>query len=179
MFNLKSFLILATAAASLSLAAPAFADSVSITLLNPTQTIAPGQTDTFNVLITTPVGNTGDIYLNSDSVNIANADMSITIDDSAFLSLPYPLTPGSSFTGALFSITDTGMLNESYSGTFAIFGGAASDGSKDTLLTTLTFGSPVAVSVTPEPSSLLLLATGAMACGVLARRRMKEAASNA
>ena len=81
---LKSLICIATAALSFSLAGPAFADSISFTVLNPVQTIAPGQTVSFNATVTATSGNSGDVFLNSDSVNVADATSAFTIDDSGF-----------------------------------------------------------------------------------------------
>jgi hypothetical protein len=158
MRNLKSLLLLTAIGASALSAVPAFADSITLTILNPTQSIFPGETITFNATITADGGNAMNIFLNSDDVTVKDADKSFTIDDDDFFNnFPAFLTPGETLSAALFTITDTGSVIEPFTGTFIVEGGANADATQT--LATGKFGSP-ATTGTPEPSSLLLLGTG-------------------
>lgn len=130
----------------------ALADTLNLSLSNPVQSAAPGSTLTFNATVSAPSTNAAPIFLNSDSFTIDNP---LTLDDSDFFSFPLSLDPGDSYTGALFTITLAPALAQGdYAGSFEILGGA--DGSAfDTLATT-----GFQVSPTPEPGTMLLLATG-------------------
>jgi hypothetical protein len=130
----------------------ALADTLTLSLSNPVQSATPGSTLTFDATVSAPSTNAAPIFLNSDNYTI---DSPLTLDDSDFFSFPLSLDPGDSYTGALFTITLPSVLAPGdYTGSFEILGGA--DGSAfDTLATT-----GFQVSPTPEPGTMLLLATG-------------------
>ncbi len=140
--------------------APAFADGITLTLANPFQTIGAGQTVTFDATATVTPGNANNIYLNGDTYNIIDAGSLFTLSDTDFFTnFPLYLTPtgaGDTYTGAIFTVTNTGSVAETYAGVFNLLGGAT--GSASAVLATVNFGSPAAAA--PEPSSLLLLTTG-------------------
>lgn len=130
----------------------ALADTITLSLSNPVQSATPGSTLTFDATVSAPSANAAPIFLNSDNYTI---DSPLTLDDSDFFSFPLSLDPGHSYTGALFTITlPSGLAQGDYTGSFQILGGA--DGSAfDTLATT-----GFQVNATPEPGTMLLLATG-------------------
>jgi hypothetical protein len=131
---------------------PALADTLNLSLSNPVQAAKPGSTLTFDATVSAPSTNSAAIFLNSDNFTIGS---SLTLDDSDFFNFPLSLSPGDSYTGALFTVTlPADIAYQTYTGSFEILGGA--DGSTfDTLATT-----GFQVRVTPEPSTMLLLATG-------------------
>ena len=151
---------------------PAFADGITLTLTNPLQAIGAGQTVTFDATVAVTPGNTADIYLNGDTSSITDAGSILTLSDNDFLNdFPLYLTPtgpGDTYTGAIFTVTNKGTVAEKYSGVFNLLGG--SDGSQSTKLATVDFGSPAAA--TPEPSSILLLATGFAGLVTIGKRRI-------
>jgi hypothetical protein len=130
----------------------ALADTLTLSLSNPVQSATPGSTLTFDATVSAPSTNAAPIFLNGDNYTI---DSPLTLDDSDFFSFPLSLDPGDSYTGALFTVTlPSGLAQGDYTGSFEILGGA--DGSAfDTLATT-----GFQVSPTPEPGTMLLLATG-------------------
>jgi hypothetical protein len=130
----------------------ASADTVTLSLGNPVQSAAPGSTLTFDATVSASSTNAAPVFLNSDNYTI---DSPLTLDDSDFFSFPLSLDPGDSYTGALFTVTlPADIAFQTYTGSFEILGGA--DGSAlDTLATT-----GFQVSPTPEPGTMLLLATG-------------------
>jgi hypothetical protein len=150
----KRILSLTMSVLAIFLLAPslALADTLTLSLSNPVQSAAPGSTLTFNATVSASSTNSAPIFLNSDDFTI---DSPLTLDDSDFFSFPLSLDPGDSYTGALFTITlPSGLAQGLYTGSFEILGGA--DGSAfDTLATT-----GFQVSPTPEPGTMLLLATG-------------------
>ena len=130
----------------------ALADTITLSLSNPVQSAAPGSTVTFDATVSASSTNAAPIFLNGDSFTI---DGPLTLDDSDFFSFPLSLNPGDSFTGALFTVTlPADLAYGDYTGSFEILGGA--DGS--------TFGNLAAtgfqIAPTPEPSTMLLSATG-------------------
>lgn len=130
----------------------ALADTLTLSLSNPVQSAIPGSTLTFDATVSAPSTNAAPIFLNSDNFTI---DSPLTLDDSDFFNFPLSLGPGNSYTGALFTVTlPADIVFQTYTGSFEILGGA--DGSAfDTLATT-----GFQVSPTPEPGTMLLLATG-------------------
>lgn len=127
----------------------AHADTVTLSLTNPIQNVFPsGGTLTYEGTVFAPLSNTGDVFLNSDSYNVA---LPVTLDDSGFLfGFPFTLAPGETFTGTLFTLTiPAGAALGQYDGFFSIFGGA--NGAAQDPLATVTFAATV-----PEPSSILL-----------------------
>ena len=147
-------------------AAPASADSITLVLSNPAQTVSPGSTLTFDATVSAPLANGATVFLNGDSFgdNIPGS----TIDDSGFLvNFPLSLDPGDNFTGTLFSVAlPPGVAVGSYTGFFEIFGGSSADSLNP--LATVNFQ----INTTPEPGTWVLLATGLgiLAMGIAGRR---------
>ena len=131
---------------------PVLADTITLSLSNPVQSATPGSTLTFDATVSAPSTNAAPVFLNSDNYTI---DSPLTLDDSDFFSSPLSLDPGDSYTGALFTVTlPADIVFQTYTGSFEILGGA--DGlTFDTLATT-----GFQVNPTPEPGTMLLLATG-------------------
>lgn len=147
-FSLTTFVL----AIFLTVPSLASADTLTLSLSNPVQSATPGSTLTFDATISASSTNAAPVFLNSDNYTI---DSPLTLDDSDFFNFPLSLDPGDSYTGALFTVTLPSVLAPGdYTGSFEILGGA--DGSAfDTLATT-----GFQVSPTPEPGTVLLLATG-------------------
>jgi hypothetical protein len=118
------------------------------------------------------ITNTGDadLYLNGDSFSLPYPDLSI--DDSAFIfGAPLFLSPGDSYIGPFIDVTaDGSILSGSYSGTYTIQGGADSNTFDD--IATEDFTVIIdSITPTPEPTPVLLLATGLMMLAVVSLRR--------
>jgi hypothetical protein len=166
----KLIIVLTTLLLSISMStAVAHADSVTLTINAPAQFEAPGGTVVYLATVSAPADNAADVYLNGDDYSIELPGA--TIDDSPFLdNFPFYLAPGQSYTGDLFDLTvPLGATLGTYDGTFVILGG--SDGSADSILSTADFR----VTVTPEPSSILLLGTGLLFAAIGFTRRQRTA----
>ena len=140
------------------------ADPLSITLLTPIQTGLPGDILSFTATVTNDSAEM--VYLNGD---FALVDSPLKVDDSPYFS-GYPLTlgAGDSYTGVLFNVDiPSGAPVALYGGSFEIIGGVVGTGDTD-VVGTANFN----VQVAPEPSSLLLLASGLAALAGIIRRRM-------
>jgi hypothetical protein len=148
---------------ALLLPVPASASIIlNLSLASPVQFDAPGgPLLSFIGTISTPITNTGTVFLNGDS---ANVDFPLTLDDSAFFNnAPVSMNPGQTYTGDLFDITvpTIAVPGTTYNGFFAITGNAG-----DTLAS-VTF----TVTATPEPGTVILLLSGFLA---LARSRHRK-----
>jgi hypothetical protein len=154
-------------------AAPAWADSITLVLSQPTQTGAPGSTLTFDATVSAPLANSATVFLNFD--NFGDNIPGSTIDDSGFLlNFPLSLAPGVGFSGALFSVAlPPNVAAGSYTGFFEIFGGSSA-GAGDPLATV-----NFQINATPEPGTWVLLATGLgiLAMGGFGRRYLPRASA--
>lgn len=175
--------LLAIAALAVSMViwlAPASrADSLNVTLTQANQTVVLGTTTVaFDATISNP-SSTDTIYLNGDSWTTSN--LFLTVDDAPFFNnAPLFLDPGaSSGPFELFDVLlDPNTTAGDYSlNFFSIFGGA--DGGAGTAFDDLVDAnfsvdvtSPV---VTPEPGTLLLLASG-LASLAFFRKRLNSPA---
>ena len=174
----KAFLF-ALFAASFT-AAAAHADTVTLTLNPSTVSTAPGTTATYTATISAPTSNAAPVFLNGDSITFADPT-DITLDDSGLIAnFPAFLDPGDSDTKALFTLeVPASELTGSYLGYYVLQGGADED-AQDTLTTqqfTLDVNASTASSVTPEPSSYVLLSTGILATlGLALRKRLADGA---
>jgi hypothetical protein len=177
MKGLKYFLLLSLASTGLLLSGPAAkADSYSISLTAPDQSAVAGDVVEFDAIIIN-LDSANGLYLNGD--NIASLDTPLTLDDTAFWNIPWPLNPagdpGDSYTGALFDVTvPLGTADGTYVGDFQVLGG--SDGDASDLLGdedfTITVGNVGGSSPVPEPSSLLLFLSGLAGLAGTFRRRL-------
>jgi len=167
MRGITSIRLLILAASILALCCVAVADTIDITLTQSTLTGAAGTTVTFDATLTNTSSST--IFLNGDSFTTSSPFL--TVDDNPFLT-NFPLSlpaDGSSGPFPLFSVLIApGATAGSYgSNSFTILGG----------LTGSDFGSvgstvfTVDVSPVPEPSTLVLLASGLFALGIRGRLR--------
>ncbi|MBV9081260.1 MAG: PEP-CTERM sorting domain-containing protein [Acidobacteriaceae bacterium] len=153
--------------------AAAYADSITFTLTNPNGTVPynTGGSLTYDATVSAPAGNGAPVFLNGDSFNVTAP---VTLNDSDFFSnFPLSLAPGASFTGGLFVLTvPPNSPLGTFLGTFTLLGGATNTGTST--LGTVNFS---LTTVTPEPSSILLLLTGMAALGMaLLRPRLHEKA---
>ena len=153
--------------------AAAYADTVTFTLTNPNGTVPynTGGSLTYDATVSAPAGNGAPVFLNGDSFNVTAP---VTLNDSDFFTnFPVSLVPGASFTGGLFVLTvPPNSPLGTFLGTFTLLGG--SNSSATATLGTVNFS---LTTVTPEPSSILLLLTGLAALAMaLLRPRLHEKA---
>jgi hypothetical protein len=151
--------------AALLLSVPAAADSITLTLAAPNQIGSFGSTVSFTATVSAPSTNTAAIFLNGDSFNV---DSPLAVDDTGFFSFPLSMNPGDVYTGVLFtvSIPSTTPLGY-YNGYFQILGG--SDGNA---LNPISNVASFQIYAVPEPGSMMLLGTGAIALFGALRRKL-------
>ncbi len=168
--SLSSTLMLAM----LLLVAPAFADTLNLTLTNPIQAGSPSATLTFDASASAPFSNSGTLFLNSDSFNLSLVGANID-DTGFFINFPPTLAPGEGAAATLFTVSlPAAFAPGTYSGFFQILGG--SDPGAQDILATVNFQVTTPAAV-PEPGTWLLLATGIAALAMLLYGRRKTAAS--
>jgi hypothetical protein len=155
------------------------ADTITIALDQQDQTIAAGDTIEFFGTMTNDSANT--IYLNADDLNLNG--LSLTTTDQFYNNVPIALAPSgqagdSSSDIELFDVTASSPLLDApgtYTGTYTLIGGT--DGNAQNNLGTANF-SVTTLAPVPEPSTIYLLLTGALAMMVPIWRRMRLPASS-
>lgn len=152
------------------------ADPLNVAVTQPSQTVTQGMlVVTFDATITNP-SPTDTIWLNSD--DSTTLSLLTSVEDSPFnMNAPLFLDPaGSSGLIALFNVDlAPGLAPGTYTGVFSILGGA--DGGTDTAfadLADVNFTVNVTgPTVTPEPGTILLLATG-LVVPLTLKKRMRQ-----
>jgi hypothetical protein len=165
---LRASLTVLTVFGSLLLLHPAVhADSLSLSLAEPVQSVPPtGAMLDFTATVSAPLSNTGAIFLNSDSFNLAGP---LSLDDSPFfLNFPLSLNPGQSDTDVLFTVTVPANTVGTFPGSFSILGGSTDTASN--VPATASFQ----ITETPEPESFVLLGTGLASLIVSQRHRLRR-----
>jgi hypothetical protein len=164
-------------AATLLLSSRTFADTIDLSLNAPAQSGTAGSTVFFVATLSAPDTNGGTVFLNGDSFDVSTP---LTLDDSGFwFEFPVSLDPGDSVSGALFSVTlPSDIAAGSYTGFFAIVGGADSDAQDP--LASVDFQVDVApmASTVPEPESLMLLAAGLPGVALLMQRKWRRSSDS-
>jgi hypothetical protein len=154
----------------------ACAGTITVTLDQPNQTGAEGDTLMFFGVLYNTGGDTE--YLNSDSLNLTATTGDFTTDDGPFFANA-PLSLASSASTADIELFDVTIANPftdaftSYNGLFTILGGA--DDSSSDILTDPAIAFSVSVqSATPEPSTSLLILAGFVACALVRRNLIRR-----
>lgn len=145
-------------------AAAAYADTITLTLNNPTQITAPiGATLLFNATIGAPSANKANVFLNGDDFTVSSP---LTLHDTDFfLNFPALLNPGQSVTDVLFAVTIPAGPVGLFPGSFTLIGG--SGGAAQNILASENFQ----VVATPEPFTFLLIGTGLSGLTAVVRGR--------
>ncbi len=150
------------------------ADTITITFDQPNQTASAGGTLQFFGIITNDTNET--VYLNSDDLNLKGR--SLTPNDLFLSNVPFTLDPGANSGDIeLFDVTVSSSLLDApgtYSGTYNLVGGTEGDAQDN--LSSANF-SVKTTNPTPEPASIYLLFSGALATLVPVSRRVRKLAS--
>ena len=168
----KTALTLSTLLLAVFMLVPlASADTINVTLDNPTQTGAPGSTLNFTATINAISDGLGPVFLLSDTSGITGT---ATIDDTPFfLNFPFEMNGGDSINDLLFSVLlPADITPGSYDGYFTIVTSLdpnASTGIENTVHFSVDAGSG---SPVPEPATISLFLTGLGGLAVVGRRRL-------
>lgn len=179
----RSALFTLLLAAVVALPAAAHADTINLTLTNPTQTGSAGATLTFGATVSAPAGNSGAVSLVGDTFTIPATSpfTSLDIDDSSFLlNFPLALNPGGSFTGTLFTLTLPGVVTPGTYGNNFVVLDLFDQAGLETFATAEFIVNVPGQSPVPEPGTWVLLVTGTgLLAGIVYSRRRTAALARA
>jgi hypothetical protein len=162
-------------AAVVALPVAAHADTINLTLTNPTQTGSAGATLTWEATVSASASNSGVVSLIGDTFTIPSTSpfTFADIDDSSFLTnFPLALNPGENFTGTLFTLTLPGVIAPGvYGGNFVVLD-LFDQAGLETFATQEFIVNVPGSSPVPEPGTWVLLVTGTgVVAGVVYSRR--------
>lgn len=171
--KLKSALLTLTFAGSALFCATAYADTFSIVLTPPAQTAAPGSTVVYSGTVSAPLTNSGADYINAGEITFSGPqDIVFDTSDSLTFNGGNAIAPGSSVSGDLFSVfVPSTEASGNFIGSFTLLGGPDFITYSQLGQVNFTLNVASAASVTPEPSSYLLLASGLLGVYALVRRQ--------
>ncbi len=149
-------------------ALPALADSFTLSLSTVNPTVTPGNTVTFNGLITASATNTADIFLLGSNLTVTSPLVGDDLD--FYADTPLSLSHGGFYNGPLFTImVPLGTASSIYNGSFQV---SVLDVNGNQLTQKASFQATAAgtTAVTPEPNTWLLLLTGLAGATQLRRK---------
>ena len=161
----------------------AHADTINLTLTNPTQTGSAGATLTFDATVSASASNSGAVSLGGINFNVdlSNPFTAFDIDPSFYLdNFPLSLNPGESFTGPMFALALPGVIPPGvYDKNFIILD-ILDNAGLETFPTAEFIVNVPGQSPVPEPGTWVLLLTGAgVLAGIVYSRRRTTALARA